>query len=149
MQNLGGAGGGVGGYTKCRRNRNQQQLDHNSGAKSLKGWKVSHFLPRLNRKMGRNAPIVFRFICRSGVMEKWLQRYWLHWINIDLFIPKKFDGFGKPRSDVLEQMNHGEGDSKTPLLKWIKITSPHKPEFEKIFLAPWVSVAIIQPCFWK
>lgn len=54
-----------------------------------------------------------------------------------------------PRSDVLEPMNLGEGDGETFLLRWIKVTSRHKPEFEEIFLAPWVSVAITQPHFWK
>ena len=132
-----------GGVCEVQKTQKPAALDHNSRDKLLKGWKISHFLPRLTRKMGRNAPIMFRFTCRSGVMEKRLQRCWVPWINIGLFMPNKFDGFGKPGSDALEQMNHGEGDSETFLLRWIKITNPHKPEFEKIFLAPWVSVAII------
>lgn len=60
-----------------------------------------------------------------------------------LFLSKKSDGSGKPRLDNLEQMSHEEENGKTFLLKWkgtrLQISIN---QFENIFLAPWVSVAI-------
>lgn len=53
----------------------------------------------LTGKQEETQQIMFQFTCRLEVIEKRLQRRWLSGINIDLFLPKKFDGFGKPRVD--------------------------------------------------